>query len=253
MSPSRHSSCCLKITDDPRGRGFRGFRCGHSTGEAAVLQTAESVRPQIAEAARATPALTKREQCPSCGSRGARVLLSVPYQASAVEAFIKTHYHRPPDTTPLEGSTYEVVRCESCSLGYQRYVPGPELLQTIYDEWISSTPKEHVRSRYGLEDYRLLAQEVQFVIEHFRKPPGSIHVLDFGWAGVCGLAWHWRSAAAWRARSCPSRGSSTHARSGSKCCSGTSCPAAISTSSIPSKSSSISSSLRRRCGTWRRR
>lgn len=126
------------------------------------------------------PALAKREQCPSCGSRGARVLLSVPYESPGVQGFIKTHYHRPPDTTPLAGSSYEIVRCESCALGYQRYVPGPELLQTIYDEWISATPKEHARSRYGLEDYRLLSQEVQFVIEHFRKPPGSIQVLDFG-------------------------------------------------------------------------
>lgn len=145
-----------------------------------MLQTAGSVRPQIVERAPATPALSKREQCPSCGSRAARVLVSVPYEASAVEAFLKTHYHRPPDTTPLHGATYEVVRCESCSLGYQRYVPTPELLQTIYDEWISATPKEHARSRYGLEDYRLLSQEVQFVIEHFRKPPGTLQVLDFG-------------------------------------------------------------------------
>jgi hypothetical protein len=129
---------------------------------------------------RPTPALTPRQQCPSCGARGAGVLLSVPYEAQAVQAFLKTHYHKPPDTTPLAGSTYEVVRCESCSLGYQRNVPGPELLQTIYDEWISPTPKELVRSRYGLDDYRLLSQEVQFVIEHFRKPPGSIQVLDFG-------------------------------------------------------------------------
>ncbi len=97
-----------------------------------------------------------------------------------MEGFLSSHYHKPPDTTPLEGWNYELVRCESCSLAYQRYAPGPELLQTIYDEWISPTPPEKDYKRRGLEDYRLLSQEVQFVIEHFRKHPASIEVLDFG-------------------------------------------------------------------------
>ena len=145
-----------------------------------MFQIADPVRPQKADFVRPTPALIKREQCPSCGSPSARVLLSLPYEAPALSTFLKTYYHRPPDTTPLEGGSYEVVRCEGCSLGYQRYVPGAELLQAIYDVWISPTPPEGVRNRYGIEDYRLLAQEVQFVIEHFRKPPASIRVLDFG-------------------------------------------------------------------------
>lgn len=97
-----------------------------------------------------------------------------------MDTFLKTYYHRPPDTTPLDGWSYELVRCASCSLGYQRYVPGPELLQAIYDEWISPSPPEGERKRLGLADYRLLAQEVQFVIEYFRRRPSSVEVLDFG-------------------------------------------------------------------------
>jgi len=126
------------------------------------------------------PAFIEREQCPSCGSRGARTLLSIPYNAPAMDTFLKTYYHRPPDTSPLDGWSYELVRCDSCSLGYQRYAPGPELLQTIYDQWISPTPPDADRKSYGLDDYRLLAQEVQFLIEHLRKRPASIDVLDFG-------------------------------------------------------------------------
>src|SRR5690606_16985924 len=59
-------------------------------------------------------------------------------------------------------------------------VPGPELLQTLYDQWISPSPPVRDHKRRGLESYRLLSQEVQFVIEHFRKPPASLDVLDFG-------------------------------------------------------------------------
>ncbi|HEU4619653.1 MAG TPA: class I SAM-dependent methyltransferase [Gammaproteobacteria bacterium] len=128
----------------------------------------------------AAPALVEREQCPSCGGREARVLLSIPYRDPVMDTFLKTYYHRPPDTTPLDGFSYELVRCADCSLGYQRYAPGPELLQTIYDQWISPTPPDGERQRYRLEDYRLLAQEVQFLIEHFGKRPASIDVLDFG-------------------------------------------------------------------------
>lgn len=126
------------------------------------------------------PAFVEREQCPSCGSRVARPLFSIPYADPAMDAFLKTYYHRPPDTTPLAGWNYELVRCDGCSLGYQRYAPGPELLQTIYDVWISPTPPDAERKSRGLDDYRLLAQEVQFVIEHFRKRPASVEVLDFG-------------------------------------------------------------------------
>ncbi|HET8697833.1 MAG TPA: class I SAM-dependent methyltransferase [Gammaproteobacteria bacterium] len=128
----------------------------------------------------AAPALVEREQCPSCGARDARVLLAIPYRAPAMDTFLKTYYHRPPDTAPLDGWSYELVRCASCSLGYQRYVPGPELLEAIYDHWISPAPPEGGRKRRGLSDYRLLAQEVQFLIEHFRKRPASLEVLDFG-------------------------------------------------------------------------
>ena len=135
---------------------------------------------QAAHLMPSSPAFVERGQCPSCGSPEARPLLSVPYSHPAMDTFLKTYYHRPPDTTPLDGWSYELVRCGSCSLGYQRFVPGPELLQTIYDHWISPSPPEGERKRYGIEDYRLLAQEVQFLIEHFGRRPASIDVLDFG-------------------------------------------------------------------------
>ena len=126
------------------------------------------------------PQLVERLRCPGCASRNSRCLLKVPYADESVQSFLRRHYHRPPDTRPLDGWNYELVRCEDCKLAYQRCIPGPALLQDIYDRWIYPKGMEREREKCTLEDSCLIAQEVHFLISHFRLRPGAIQVLDFG-------------------------------------------------------------------------
>ncbi|RZA36251.1 MAG: class I SAM-dependent methyltransferase [Lysobacteraceae bacterium] len=63
-------------------------------------------------------------------------------------------------------------------------MPAPELLEEIYDHWLPATEREAVAARWGLDDYRYLAEQVQFMLDHFRLRPSAIKALDFGfgWA-----------------------------------------------------------------------
>ena len=134
------------------------------------------------QAAPAVPQLLERENCPACASRQFHNLLKVPYADQSVQEFLRRHYQRPPDTRPLDGWDYELVRCGSCRLAYQRCVPGPSLLNDIYDGWTtpSALEVERERDEQTLEDSSLLAEEVHFLVSHFRLRPKEVQVLDFG-------------------------------------------------------------------------
>ena len=82
------------------------------------------------------------------------------------------------------GHDYELARCPRCALAFQALVPGPALLEEIYDAWLPASERAVVASRMGLNDYRYLAEQVDFMISHFGVHPGALEVLDFGfgWA-----------------------------------------------------------------------
>lgn len=134
----------------------------------------EQLRNEIA-----ARAMLERNDCPSCGSRESLPILEMSYQDPDMERFIKTHYHRPPDLTPLDGETYALLRCVNCGLAYQRSVPTPDLLQTIYDQWIFAK-KKRAGAEHALTYYTPMAEQVHFLISHLRMKPGDIRVLDFG-------------------------------------------------------------------------
>jgi SAM-dependent methyltransferase len=133
-------------------------------------------------------AMLDRMSCPACGARDGHPLLEVPYQHPDMQRFLTAYYHRPPDLRPLEGETYTLMRCASCGLAYQRSVPTPEFLQTIYDTWIFAK-KERQEAR-ALPYYTTLAEQVHFLIEHLGMPPREIRVLDFGmgWGDFLSMA-----------------------------------------------------------------
>jgi SAM-dependent methyltransferase len=126
------------------------------------------------------PQLIERDVCPGCSSGSFRVLIKIPYDHESVQNFLRNHYHRPPDTGPLSGWNYELLRCETCRLAFQRYVPGAMLLQDIYDRWISTKGIERDQADRTLDQSAELAQEVHFLISESGLRPGSLQVLDFG-------------------------------------------------------------------------
>lgn len=54
------------------------------------------------------------------------------------------------------------------------------MLDQIYNGWIPGTELDSDRRNYSLSDYQYLAEQVQFIIDHFGLAPSDLNVLDFG-------------------------------------------------------------------------
>ncbi|MGI4843164.1 MAG: class I SAM-dependent methyltransferase [Janthinobacterium lividum] len=129
------------------------------------------------------PLLVKRGQCPACRRTSTRKLYSEPLDSPDISRYLQEHYGRRVERD-FSGYEYELAQCEHCGLAFQAQVPAPALLEEIYDHWLPATEREAVAARWGRDDYRYLAEQVQFMLDHFRVRPGSIKALDFGfgWA-----------------------------------------------------------------------
>lgn len=136
------------------------------------------------------PLLVKRGQCPGCQRTSTRTLYSEPLDSPGITRYMQDHYGRRVERD-FAGYDYELAQCEHCGLAFQAQVPAPDLLEEIYDQWLPATEREAVAARWSLDDYRYLAEQVQFMLDHFRMRPGSIRALDFGfgwaeWAKMAG-------------------------------------------------------------------
>lgn len=136
------------------------------------------------------PLLARRERCPGCGHGAARTLHREAFDSPGIRRYMREHYEGRVERD-FAGNAYELAQCEHCALAYQREVPTEPLLEEIYDRWLPATERAAVAARWGLEDYRYLAGQVEFMLEHFGQRPDSIRALDFGfgwaeWAKMAG-------------------------------------------------------------------
>jgi hypothetical protein len=144
--------------------------------------------------------LVERNLCPGCGWPESDTIIREAFDSPALRKFFERQYEGRADTESLGGFSYHVVRCRACALAYQRTIPGGDLLHEIYEEWIPPSEKERLHRRYDLDHYGYLAEQVQFVVQHFGSNPYSIRVFDFG------MGWgEWASMA--RAFGCQVTGS----------------------------------------------
>jgi len=134
--------------------------------------------------------LRLRSQCPSCETTPFEVIGREPFSAGAVRSYLEQYYEGRADVASLGNFDYEVVRCVRCGLAYQRAVPTDELATRIYEEWILPTEKDRLHRERELNDYRYMAEQVQFIVLHFGLKPSQLRVLDFGmgWAEWASMA-----------------------------------------------------------------
>lgn len=134
--------------------------------------------------------LVRRSGCPGCGSSAVTVVVSEPYSSEALAGYLERHYHGRAELEALAGSTYELARCTECSLGYQVTVPDPDLLEAVYERWISPNADDRLKRGRDLGDYRYHSEQIQFLLQALRLPPREVRVLDFGmgWADWATMA-----------------------------------------------------------------
>lgn len=133
--------------------------------------------------------MKSRTQCPACLSSSVTVAYEEPYQGAGIQGYLKTHYEGRA-TASADAYTFRIGRCGDCGLAFQQQVPDDELLGELYNHWVPSTGLERNHRDYNLDQYRNLAEQVQFVIAYFGLPPSQLNVLDFGfgWAHFARMA-----------------------------------------------------------------
>jgi hypothetical protein len=134
-------------------------------------------------------ALKIRTQCPGCMSASLNVIYEEPYAGAGVQAYLARHYEGHASRT-ADAGVYALARCNSCSLVFQQQVPDDPLLGEIYNDWVPGTELDREHRNYSLDEYRYLAEQVQFIIQYFGLPPGELDALDFGFGWA-----HWSKMA----------------------------------------------------------
>jgi hypothetical protein len=126
-----------------------------------------------------TSLMTSRTCCPGCLSNAVSTLYAEPYTGAGMQAYLGRHYEGRASGS-ADTWVYELLRCNNCKLTFQKYVPADPLLDEIYNAWVPGTDLDRSHRDYSLDACRYLAEQVQFVIQHFGRAPSELKVLDFG-------------------------------------------------------------------------
>jgi 2-polyprenyl-3-methyl-5-hydroxy-6-metoxy-1,4-benzoquinol methylase len=161
----------------------------HSThdqrAELLAARQAESLRRSMVDGS----VMQYRTRCPSCLSSSLSLVYEEPYASAGVQDYLKRHYENRASKT-ADGYVYALVCCDGCGLTFQQNVPSEKFLGEIYNGWVPGTELERTHRNYSLQDYRYLAEQVQFVNQYFGLSPNEISVLDFGFGWA-----HWSKMA----------------------------------------------------------
>ena len=130
-----------------------------------------------------------RAHCPACLSTSLKTVYSEPYCSAEIKRYFQRLYEGQANSAANEYH-FQLVACSDCGLTFQKEIPDDRMLGEIYNEWVPGTQMESQRRDYRLDEYRYLAEQVQFIIQHFGVPPSQIPMFDFGfgWAHFSRMA-----------------------------------------------------------------
>jgi Methyltransferase domain len=130
-----------------------------------------------------------RSSCPACLSTSLTVVYQEPFLADCIQNYLTRQYEGRASHA-ADHYTFQLATCDDCSLTFQQQVPDDDMLGEIYNHWVPSTEFERAHRDYSLDEYRNLAEQIQFIIEYFGEKPSQISILDFGfgWAHFSKMA-----------------------------------------------------------------
>jgi SAM-dependent methyltransferase len=123
--------------------------------------------------------LVAREACPVCAAECCRAVLDLPYDREPIGGYLDAFYGGRFDVSLVEGERYVLDRCARCGLLFQRFVPGPLLLDKLYGSVALADRHEVGRAR-GLAVRQIYSHQVEQMIKYWGRDPSAIRVLDFG-------------------------------------------------------------------------
>lgn len=120
-----------------------------------------------------------REACPACGHTTFRSFFKRSFNEELLQKYMFESYQGNANMEILKDVDFEIVRCNACSLAYQKYILDDEMLDELYDKWIDPVLAREWTASTG-ESVAYYEKIFNFTISNLGKRPADIKVLDFG-------------------------------------------------------------------------
>ena len=132
-----------------------------------------------------TDRFVERETCPSCASPVARTLYRSAFDQEPLASYLSVYYRR-----PAPRGIYQLDKCLTCELVFQRFVGNDKLLAALYSEWLTQAPQDQPNYAADLRHFRQSrdGHELMTLAAFLKRP--RLKVLDYG------TGWGLRSAIA---------------------------------------------------------
>jgi 2-polyprenyl-3-methyl-5-hydroxy-6-metoxy-1,4-benzoquinol methylase len=123
-----------------------------------------------------------RDHCPACAGDDTEQLYAAPFSAGGIGTFCRAYYRIDPERL---SAPYELRRCHTCTLVFQRFSGDRHLLTALYSDWVDN-PSDPERD---IDTYRvdiaapLLsrdAHEIMAAAAHLKRPLQTLRTLDYG-------------------------------------------------------------------------
>lgn len=140
------------------------------------------------------PHFVARESCPACSSEQSETLYANSFTEAPISDYMRAFYS---STGPgaefefLEGARYLLRECQACGLIYQYEIPGPALMERLYERWLNPEVVRGIVDDERSGDFYLwCAAEITRVLRFLERPIRQVKFLDFGmgWGNWCLIA-----------------------------------------------------------------
>ena len=131
-----------------------------------------------------------RPCCELCGSDKKKTLLSREFTHPSIWNFLNTYYGGKIESHDLANGKYEIAKCSKCGFMWQAYILNDELMEKLYNHWISLEQSLNKKRYANISLYSGYARQVENISFLLNKKPFEINVLDFGmgWGYWCLMA-----------------------------------------------------------------
>lgn len=132
-----------------------------------------------------TLSLSRRTQCPTCGSEQLTSLYKESFFHKDIKAYLTSAYGQSSsfDMQCFEGEEYSLLQCAACDLIFQESIPELPMMAALYEQWIDADKALKQRSLYEIAYYVRYSQDISQLLSYIGRPPATVKVLDFamGW------------------------------------------------------------------------
>jgi hypothetical protein len=127
--------------------------------------------------------IISRVNCPVCNSDDLKSIFKQSFNETIIEKYMVVAYHGHADIDFLQSTNtyFEILKCNTCTLAFQKYVLQGDKLSELYDKWIDPRLAEEWRNSSDLFGITLANLKIlKYAKLYHKKAPSIITVLDYG-------------------------------------------------------------------------